>query len=141
MTDYVLGFLFSTSLQDVALIQKIKPEWQKGKLNGIGGKVEDTDFSTDDAMIREFHEETGVKFLDWECFGSMVCTNSWRVALYRGVSNVVYDVKTTTDERVSVYSHKYLIGDDSIPNLKWLIPAALDRNKIFLNVTFPPNSD
>jgi 8-oxo-dGTP diphosphatase len=40
-TQYVLGFLFDPSQKDVVLIKKLKPEWQKGKLNGVGGKIEE----------------------------------------------------------------------------------------------------
>lgn len=41
-TIYVAGFLFGPMPRHnyVALIRKNKPDWQKGKLNGIGGKVE-----------------------------------------------------------------------------------------------------
>jgi hypothetical protein len=35
---YVLGFMFDEELRNVALIRKIKPKWQEGKWNGIGGK-------------------------------------------------------------------------------------------------------
>jgi 8-oxo-dGTP diphosphatase len=37
---YVLGFMFSSDHSEVALIRKRKPEWQRGKLNGIGGKCD-----------------------------------------------------------------------------------------------------
>ena len=40
ITNYVLGFAFSKSGQMVLLIWKNKPEWQRGKMNGIGGKIE-----------------------------------------------------------------------------------------------------
>jgi len=39
-TKYVCGFLFDMAFKHVALINKVRPDWQKGKLNGIGGKVE-----------------------------------------------------------------------------------------------------
>ena len=55
---YVLGFAFTTDGR-VALIQKKRPAWQAGRLNGIGGKVEGTEHSAA-AMVREFREETGV---------------------------------------------------------------------------------
>ena len=37
---YVAGFMFSEDRRLVALIRKSKPEWQKGKLNGIGEKAQ-----------------------------------------------------------------------------------------------------
>ena len=61
MKQYVLGFAFSRDKKDIILISKLNPEWQKGKLNGVGGKVEFEDASPMDAMYREFKEETGIE--------------------------------------------------------------------------------
>ena len=59
MKNYVVGFVFNRKMREVLLIHKLKPEWQAGRLNGIGGKVEpNEDYST--AMVREFEEETGM---------------------------------------------------------------------------------
>src|SRR6267378_2240649 len=83
--NYVCGFMMSYDLMQFLLIRKTHPEWQKGKLNGIGGKLEkkqqltstkegDTDvwlYETPfEAMIREFYEETGIKTTRnrWRCF-------------------------------------------------------------------------
>lgn len=52
--------MFSLDKTKVVLIQKNRPEWQKGKLNGVGGKKEKTDFNLFSTMIRKFKEETGV---------------------------------------------------------------------------------
>jgi len=50
----VVGFCFTLNQQLVVLILKNKPEWQRGKLNGVGGKIKiDTDESPLDAMVRE----------------------------------------------------------------------------------------
>lgn len=55
--DMVVGFAFDDKLLNVALIKKKKPEWQKGYLNGVGGKVKDGE-GYHEAMTREFEEET-----------------------------------------------------------------------------------
>ena len=39
MTEYVVGFMLSIDGEDVALIRKERPAWQKGRLNGIGGHI------------------------------------------------------------------------------------------------------
>ncbi len=39
MKRWVVGFLFNTK-GEIALISKTHPEWQAGKLNGVGGAVE-----------------------------------------------------------------------------------------------------
>lgn len=57
--EYTLAFLFTEDLRKVWMIEKQHPEWQKGLLNGIGGKIqpgEDRKLS----CIREIKEEAGV---------------------------------------------------------------------------------
>ena len=56
---YVLGFAFNLLGTRVVLIEKNRPAFQKGYLNGIGGitKYE----ALQDAMVREFKEETGLE--------------------------------------------------------------------------------
>src|SRR5882672_6915589 len=82
--NYVCGFMMSYDLMQFLLIRKTHPEWQKGKLNGIGGKIERKEVLTSndagweswlmetpfEAMIREFHEETGITTTRnrWRCF-------------------------------------------------------------------------
>lgn len=55
---FVLGFCFDIGYHNVLLIEKNRPPWQAGKLNGIGGKIEEGE-SPSGAMVREFQEETG----------------------------------------------------------------------------------
>src|SRR3990167_11123374 len=58
--SYCCGFIFSSDLKYVLLIKKIKPEWQKDKLNGVGGSVEDLE-SAFSAIKRECNEETSLE--------------------------------------------------------------------------------
>ena len=77
---YVAGFLFRAEGTEVALVQKQTPEWQKGKLNGIGGKVELGETPAR-AMQREFLEETGAEVKDWRAFcGLKDAANTWAVS-------------------------------------------------------------
>lgn len=55
-----LGFIFDEELENVLLIEKNKPDWQKGKLNGVGGHCEPNE-SYITSMIRECFEETGIE--------------------------------------------------------------------------------
>ena len=128
MTNYCLGFAFDVR-GNVALIRKNRPEWQAGKLNGIGGHVEERE-SPIDAMVREFREEAGLEipFDQWERFALMEGVGV-RVDCFRALDvNLVGKVETKTDERIIVMNHNFVQADDSvIPNLRWLVPAAFDR--------------
>jgi len=55
ITQYVAGFLFDETLENVVLIRKNRPKWQAGKLNGVGGHVEARETSIE-TMHREFKE-------------------------------------------------------------------------------------
>ena len=96
---YVLGFAFTTDGR-VALIQKKRPAWQAGKLNGIGGKVENNEDSTS-AMRREFREETGVDtpVNAWQFRGRMFGEN-WSVFVYTCTLEIIKNARTMEDERV-----------------------------------------
>lgn len=137
MKSYVVGFMFSNDRQFVALIRKNRPEWQAGKLNGIGGKIEDGEIPRG-AMVREFREETGLetRWEDWTIRGRIEGPE-FRVYILQAWSNKVFDAKTVTDENVIIFAvDKILLLDNIlIPNLKAIIPALLleDLQGIFLS--------
>ena len=124
MTGYVAGFLFDTLGSRVALVRKARPDWQAGRLNGIGGHIEPGE-SADEAMAREFEEEAGVRLDDWEQFATVA--GEWgSVAFYRAFdSRALALVRTTTDEPIEthpVWSPR--LQSEALPNLAWLIPLA-----------------
>jgi 8-oxo-dGTP pyrophosphatase MutT (NUDIX family) len=57
MKTYVLGFVFDRNYNNVLLVEKARPEWQAGKLNGLGGRVEVGE-SPSAVMVRKLREET-----------------------------------------------------------------------------------
>jgi 8-oxo-dGTP diphosphatase len=136
---YVNGFLFDSYGEYVTLIEKAKPEWQAGLLNGVGGKVESGE-TFEEAMTREFLEEAGVevlhegpygnwtRFMDlkWEEKGGGICV------FYRAFSTSLQDLASTqTDEPINAYSVEDILSEPYlrtrvIPNLHWLLPMALD---------------
>lgn len=144
-TQYVLGFWFlgAASNAMVTLIQKVKPEWQAGLLNGVGGKIESHDLDPLHAMKREFHEETGVltERENWICFGTMEF-NEATVYLFTGVSTPAHDIpKTVTQETVRTVPLRFVPGSSEvIPNLRFLVPlaiqVALNPDAMQLNATF-----
>jgi 8-oxo-dGTP diphosphatase len=140
--EWVAGFLFTPDRSGVALIEKKKPEWQAGKLNGIGGKIEEGE-TPEQAMVREFREEAGVEITDWRIFARL----HWSGGIVYFFSSIgkpalgTYHgtIRSMTDELVSWYSvHDLLntdinpeamvqpVGTRVLPNLRWLVPMALD---------------
>lgn len=123
MNKYVAGFLFSIDSEKVALISKLRPEWQVGKLNGIGGKIEKSE-TIYEAMVREFLEETGVEIKNWDLFCCLK-NKLWVVNFFRAKADV--DIKSMEDEQVGWYLVKDIYNLSTIPNLRWLIHMALDN--------------
>jgi 8-oxo-dGTP pyrophosphatase MutT (NUDIX family) len=85
MIEYVLGFAFNKSLTSVLLVEKkYGPEINIDKLNGVGGKV-DPNESSEDAMTREFLEETGCKS-NWTRIGCIGDNElNWTVHVFSGM--------------------------------------------------------
>jgi len=137
MTEYVLGFVFDAQEQNVALIQKKHPEWQKGKFNGLGGKIEFGEYPLQ-AMIREFKEESGV-FIEanfWTNFAKIE-GKDYRVWCYKVSDELVFGIKTQTDEKVGLFPVYEVLGAKAlIYNLNWLIPLALDKEQKFTIINY-----
>jgi 8-oxo-dGTP diphosphatase len=122
--QYVCGFALSYDGQKVALIRKNRPEWQAGKLNGIGGHVEDRE-DPYPAMVREFQEETGQLVMGWERFVVMHFPGA-RIHFYRARCSpeTLDSLQSLTDEEVFVLPVEGLRVQEVIPNLHWLVPLA-----------------
>lgn len=135
--EYVLGFLFNEERNSVILIQKEKPKWQAGLLNGVGGKIEKTDYRDDgkegsirNAMVREFYEETGVVTdkWKWRSFTEMH-GKGWIVYCYCHFNTAAWSaVKTLTSELIVTVPIAELSIHKTVSNIPWLIPMALDEN-------------
>ena len=120
---YVVGFLFGSDGKNIVLIEKNRPAWQAGKLNGIGGLVEKGE-SPDDAMVREFEEEAGAVVKNWERVAVLQCPEAI-VFFYRAFDDEAFlSLETKTDERVVMRTVSSLATAPTIPNLQWLVPLA-----------------
>lgn len=129
---YVLGFAFDAKKENVVLIEKQKPAWQKDKFNGVGGKVELSDASIHDAMVREFFEETGVVTNkdQWHLFAKMQFGNdimggTASIYCFRTFDNSIKDCSTCEEEVVEHVSMVELYSKPLMHNLHILIPLAL----------------
>lgn len=133
VSKQVCGFAFGDDDSKVVLIKKKKPLWQRDRYNGVGGKVEKFDKTLEDAMVREFCEETGVltKAKDWQRFVKISGENShsnkdpWEVMFFRLFDLDLREPKTTTAEEIAIVSVSELPYWETLPNLRWLIPLAL----------------
>lgn len=134
MNKYVVGFLFDSTLQHVLLIEKQRPAWQKGRLNGVGGHIEMGE-SPSMAMAREWSEEADLSasIQPWRPY--CVLTGShWRVHFFASVAACSWDAleaaaRPRTDEQLMWTPCVSLARDMRvIPNLRWLVPLALDES-------------
>jgi len=130
---YVTGFLFSNDARKVVLIKKINPQWQYGLFNGVGGKIEANELSVD-AMVREFEEEAGVLIAreQWCCYAKIHRPHCYDLDVYFAHSELAFNVRTMEEEQIQIFDTQAL-PVNLIPNLKWLIPMALDKQADFSN--------
>lgn len=121
MTEYVLGFYFLLN-HYVLLIRKNRPDWQVGKLNGLGGHIEPCE-TPHDAMVREFREEAGIQTDGWTKFAEMNFPDA-RVHCFslQGHESDADNIHTMTDETVGFYYFSTLAN--VLPNVPWLIAMA-----------------
>ena len=126
MKTHTVGFIFDQTLSRVVLIQKNRPTWQAGKLNGIGGKIEPEEESLT-CMVREAHEESGLMTApdEWIFLGTLNEPGAivdCYATVYAGAPE---DIFTRTDEQIAWYEAKKL-PDNALPNLSWLVAFAHD---------------
>jgi len=130
-TNYVVGFCFNKNKDMVVLIEKLKPTWQQGLLNGVGGKIEDNE-NAQEAMAREFKEETGAYTFqyNWRLFATMV-GKDWEVDCFCMVDEDAF-IKAESKTAETVFKVK--VSDiqkkspQMISNIPWLVAMALDEN-------------
>ena len=129
--QYVCGFAFAQDHEQVVLMRKLKPADQRGRWNGLGGKIESSDKSARHAMSREFLEESGVD-IDPDRWNVFCCYNN-----ADGSEVFFLDCLICLEELERICSmeeEKVFILDypdcttriDLMDNLRWLLPLALD---------------
>ena len=125
--------MFDTECKAVALVEKKHPKWQAGKLNAIGGHIEEGETPLR-AMIREFREETGHTSDEYNwVYVCQLQGDDYIVDFYTSIGPI-RDLKTTTDEQIIVFGIDCITDENAIPNLTYLIPMALLRLKALSSV-------
>lgn len=137
-SDYVIGFAFGRADSTVLLIEKNRPDWQKGKLNGVGGKIEPGETPME-AMIREFEEEAGLRIENWRHFDTMIFEKA-RVFCFTTYATIGLCYQKT-DEKLAMIEVRNLDQYPVIPNLKWLVPMALDPDKTLTQTQYKNGTD
>lgn len=127
--EYVVGFMFNSGLSSVVLVEKNRPQWQAGKLNGVGGHVESGE-TPGQAMAREFKEETGVTATEWTKFCEQRGPD-FVVHYFYCVSDIGHDLaKTCTDEAVGQYIISFIRTESMVHHIPWLLQAAISNYRL-----------
>ena len=127
-----VGFLFNG--RRVLLVNKNKPDWQRGLWNGVGGVIEEEETPIA-GMVREFFEETKMQTLpgDWrhfatefEPFGAVV--HFYHADMSPRANHVMPSCNDVGEALMwchcdDIYRLKVL------GNLSWLIPLARDPRR------------
>ncbi len=141
----VVGFMFDQGHEEVLLINKVKPAWMAGTLNGPGGSIEANELPID-AMVREWKEETDIdtKAEDWREFAVIMHP---KIDIYFFRAIVPWKVmsgakampqfdetgrKKHDDELLQLVNVREFIANlapGALPNLRWLIPMALGMER------------
>lgn len=126
MIRYTLGFVFDQSLTRVLLIHKLTPEWQKGMINGLGGKFEAGE-TAQECVAREILEEASLVTHpdEWLPVGELRA-ETWHIDVlalaYQGAES---DAQAAEDEAIEWFPIYPLPGAIK-SNLAWLIPLCRD---------------
>lgn len=126
MTNYTVGFIFDKNLQHVLLINKLKPAWQKGKLNGVGGKLEEGE-TPKEGVLREVLEETGIQTKATQLMevGELIEAQAKIYIFTTIIDKDIHKEKSLTQEKVAWHQIDAL-PQNIIPNLLWQIPFCLN---------------
>lgn len=129
MKRYTIGILLFQDFSKVLLIKKTKPEWQAGKLNFPGGKLEPNELQIE-CVVREFYEETNLSIPedDWKFIGVIQNQDEgYEVDIFTALYNYNKHGEpfSNTEEEV-MWCHVNCLPPNVISNLRWLIPFGIN---------------
>ena len=127
MNRYVLGFAVTPD-RKILLVEKLRPKWQAGRLNGIGGKIEEGETSIA-AMRREASEEAGLGHLPWCLRGLMHGRNNggqmFECYVFCALSQAAFEHEQREDEPLGLYSLEEALARPLVACLEYLLPFVL----------------
>ena len=96
----------------------------------MGGKIEEGETPLE-AMNREFKEETGLDFINWELFCELETVDgSAHVFFFHKFMDGSISLKQMTEEPILLILVESIHKVACIPNLRWLIPMCFDPQHI-----------
>jgi 8-oxo-dGTP diphosphatase len=129
MQKYTLGFIFNKNLDHVLLMHKNRPDWQAGKVNGLGGKFEEGEDGIS-CIKREVKEESNLDIeKDKWIYAGVLYSQSFNMEVFCSMyEGDMEDAKTLEDEEIEWFPIEHL-PSNTIDNIPWLIHITLDKLK------------
>jgi 8-oxo-dGTP pyrophosphatase MutT (NUDIX family) len=122
--EYVLVYLERSEFGQILMVLKDKPEWQKDRLNLIGGKIEPNE-TPEEAAFRELKEESGFGARTVTLFGKIIAKDAI-VYCYKAFALWTRaDIRPRHGETEKVSWHTWAevqLDKRLIPNLRVIIP-------------------
>ncbi|OQR42103.1 NUDIX domain-containing protein [Aliarcobacter cryaerophilus] len=99
----VVGII--TDNEEILLLKKNNPDWQKGLYNGIGGKVE-LNTTPLETIIKKCQEELGVNISNWIELDSEISSSGIEIVYFLTTLNEgeIKKLQSQTDERAELFS-------------------------------------
>lgn len=99
----VVGII--TDNEEILLLKKNNPDWQKGLYNGIGGKVE-LNTTPLETIIKKCQEELGVNISNWIELYSEISSSGIEIVYFLTTLNEgeIKKLQSQTDERAELFS-------------------------------------
>ncbi len=140
MNTCSLGFIFDTDLKHVLLVHKGSPEWQKGLINGVGGKIELGETPLD-CMVRECEEETALKIpsAKWLQFATMNIKGNITNVYATTYKGAMKDARKNHHEEIEWFPYNEL-PQNVIANIPFFVPMArqqiLGHDSVSIEITY-----
>lgn len=134
MKSYVVGLVFDEAGR-VMTIEKQRPDWQKGFLNGVGGEIKINETPLE-AMIRTCKKESGLFINKWHLYNTVIFHNGVEVNYFCSLvkKEFLNTAKTLTDEKILINHHFYIIREVKLHNdIREMIFDFMTRHKIVVN--------
>lgn len=131
MEKYTIGAVFTPDFEKVLLIEKKRPNWQKGRLNFPGGHFEENETGYM-CVAREFYEEAAVVIPpnEWQHIGLIENEGEYLCEFFTAIYDEARHGKIQSNtEEVCLWVYTKAIPDLVISNLKWLIPFAVNYHQ------------